>query len=427
MFKIADLQTCLKEQVGFRQTENPEYAYIDEALTVSSSGLYVNDFHPLLSNENLDSLAKDYKGFIYPVYTIVEPYKKGHRVNYAGNIYLSLQNNNLNHTPDVSPLWWTKIDPLSFMLEERRAAAIGKVISATMQQKKLAGTTKAIFENVRFFEGAGRFQNKEIKLGRFVFFEIKLKRQIGLTAVIDKIGLQLDTAQMLDIYLFHSSSLDPLKTFELNIDAPVSFSWKAISDCILSYLSDNHDAGGSFYLGYFEDDLTGQAIIKDGFDFSAKPCASCNSRNYAYYNIWNQFFEIHPGYVQAADLNGVQLWDIEKNRYVYSTNWGMNLNFSVKCDLTNIFCSQKEIFADAIYKQTAVDLLELIAYSVRNNAIAEKTRSLALFALDNRENGSVGARKELQNAINALSFDFSDLNSSCLPCNQSKGVRHTAI
>jgi hypothetical protein len=50
-----------------------------------------------------------------------------------------------------------------------------------------------------------------------------------------------------------------------------------------------------------------------------------------------------------------------------------------------------------------------------------------MYALETRPNGNPGLVRQLEKAIAALDFDLSDLNESCLPCNESKGPTYTTF
>ncbi len=205
----------------------------------------------------------------------------------------------------------------------------------------------------------------------------------------------------------------------------------------MKYLDDNYGVGGSFYIGYYENGLVGQAINK-GYDFATIPsCRQCNN-DYRYWSSWSNYCKIQPFEVQASDLAGIdpydptdpqpaKLWDITRNLYFLVKNYGLNLDLTLKCDVTDFLCREKSLFADCLAKQVAVDILNLIAYSTRNNVLAKQTRDLAIFELGNKENNTPGAAKRLEMSLKALSFDLSDLNEACLPLNMERGANWTTI
>lgn len=142
---------------------------------------------------------------------------------------------------------------------------------------------------------------------------------------------------------------------------------------------------------------------------------------------YNRHFTIKPFNVSNSELDGTNLWDIEKTRYENSNNYGLNFKFSAHCDITEVILQNADIWANAIATQRAVLLLEKIAFNVRDNGLSEKTKNLALMELKGKpEAGITGLYSVLKGEIKRLNFDLSDLNSVCFP-KKIKGARRTTI
>jgi hypothetical protein len=189
-------------------------------------------------------------------------------------------------------------------------------------------------ENAAFkcqpFEGVGRITDRITKTGRLVGYKITVMNP-DTVATLSHIGLQLDQAQNpVTIYLYHSSSNLPVQTFTLNHTKSIQFQWHQITSEILSFMSDTVNAGGSYSLVYYEDELTGSAIKKD-VSFSGKnTCGSCSEAvvNSSLYNKWSKFISIQPFSVSASDLprdgsNNIvhQMWDEEREIYQDDVTW----------------------------------------------------------------------------------------------------------
>lgn len=433
MYREKDFQACLQGLVGWRQNNNPDYPTLPPSLIASSSGLYFQDEQPLITLENIDQADKNYDQWNFVAYDATVIYQDGYQVRFTdGNVYESLQDGNLNQLPtQAASTWWIVVPLLAQRIQNLTSAAATKLLSRIFVEKKLNQVTKSIFENIQLFDGAGSLLNKEVKQSRFVGFEIFLKDNKDLITVIRRVGTQFSQLNPnFPLYVFHSSQAQPIYSFTLALTKTVSFEWTKIldpdnNDVMLKYLSDDYSPGGSFYIGYYEDDLLGQAINK-GYDFGVIPqCATCNN-NYKYWSSWSIYAEIQPLSVQNTDLparvDGVpQLWDINKNQYAYTKNFGLNLDLTVKCDVTDFLCRERTIFSDCLLKQVAVDVLNLIGYSTRNNTNAKMTKDLAIFELNNKDNYTPGATSRLEKSIKALSFDISDMNDACLPCDNKYG------
>lgn len=435
MYREKDFQDCLSGLVGWRQNTNPDYASLPDSLVASSSGLYFQDEHPLITIENIDQADRDYDKFNFPAYAVGTTYANLARIRFTdGKVYESLQAGNVGHDPtDVGSVWWILVDLSAQKIDQITRSAATKLLSRVFIDKKLNEITKSIFENIQLFDGAGSLLNKEVKQSRFVGFEIFLKDNKDILTVIRKLGTQFSQANPdFDLYIYHSSQSLPIYVIDVPLIKAVSFEWTKILDDAnnpiqLKYLSDDYGVGGSFYIGYYEDDLVGQAINK-GYDFASTPyCVSCNN-DFRYWSSWSKFVRIQPFTIQSSDLHVDRtLWDINRNQYAFSKNFGLNLDLTVKCDVTDFLCRERDIFADVLMKQVCVDVLNLIAYSVRNNVNAKITQDKAMYELNNKDNYTPGAVKRLENALKAVSFDISDMNDACLPCDQKYGSNWTNI
>ena len=137
--------------------------------------------------------------------------------------------------------------------------------------KKINESTKTFLDSVQVVDGAARLEDTVVTSSRFVGFKIDLKRANNVKAVINYIGLQFTEIQTgLNIYLYHSSQKAAVGTWSLTSAAANSFDWLSAAtptagsnDMHYVNYAANIDSGGSYYLGYFEDDITGSAIEKD--------------------------------------------------------------------------------------------------------------------------------------------------------------------
>lgn len=423
MVDISILKSEIFGLVGSRQTVASGYDLLPASLLESRSGQFVQSEHPILTVENLDQCARNYANEIYDDWDVATTYIKGDRVADGGTNYEYISDTPTagNLTSDVA--FWSPVSDFANYLIRRQEDAIQMVMQSVIREKKLKSLTKSIYENVLLYDGQGSLTNKEINQGKFVGFEITLKNHRSLITVINAIRTQLTGLVTFNIYLFHSSQPTALSTFQItNNQANGAVTTKLTASNIMRYLDDSYDIGGSFYLGYFQADLSGsgvQAINKD-VNLTKAPCGSCNKRNAYYYNSYSQFMSICAIEVPASALNGTNLFDIDQVGYSYDKTYGLNLNLTTRCDITDFVVQEEYLLSDAVAKQWAVLLLEDIAYNTRDNSISEKVRQSAVFELNNRERGSLPYK--LDKAIKAVDYDFSSLNDACLPCNDEFGI-----
>ena len=273
------------------------------------------------------------------------------------------------------------------------------------------------------FDGIARFSNTIVNESKFVAMKVKLKNSYGAKAKIDKLGFQFTAAQTnLPIYVFHTSQQDYVQKILVSTTKTNSMEWVVLSEPInLSYYGDN-DTGGFYYIGYYQDDILGQALKKD-FNWS-KFCAGCNGRSAI--KIWNtrlNFMEVVPMFVSQSNYTLQEMWDYEDDVESPNTNFGMNFTTTIECDLSEYFIEQKLLFADAIGKQVAVDILNDMKHSNRANRIAEVNRNMIIRDLEgDKETNEKGLALRLEDALKAIDFDFSKIDSPCLPDNKKYGV-----
>lgn len=437
MYRESDLQNCLYGLAGWRQNQNPDYEILPPSLIQSSTGLYFQDVHPLVDIENLDQALKNFAKWNYPAYTTGATYAQGDRTRYAGDEKVYEATVAVPVAPSVPDGNFVEVKLFSQKLEALTKAAINKVANKVFNQKKLRGVTKAIFENVLLYSGVGDLMNKEVKQGRFVGFKIKIKSQRDVALQISRISTQFSLANpSFRLFVFSLSNEEPIRVIEMNLGANVP-SWKVVDDFFFRWISGTTQPGDEIAIGYYENDLQGQAI-KKAYNFGAAPqCSTCNADHF-YYTNWSPWIDVMPFYVSAENLVGIlpdytdpdnpilpKLWDINVMQPVYSNTFGLNMDISVKCDLTDFLCGERSLFTDVIMKQVAVDAIGEIAFNTRNNTISKETIDHAHWVLQGDKDVS-GLRKELQDAIDGLDFDLSNLNSSCLPCNNGRGITYTS-
>lgn len=426
MYNIKAIQSGLFGLVGFRQNLNPDFDKLTAELLTSRSGLYFNDAHPLITVENIAaSIPFDVQQ--YGEWNEVENYSISDIVAEESKLYEAITLSN-NKKPSESADEWQETNALSIYLKQVAKIAAETVLADVFTQKKINYETKSVFEDLQLYEGTGNFNHKIIKNARFVGFDLTLKRMRDISVKINRVGLQLDTANPeLQLYLYHSSQPEPIKTITVAATRPGYFQWHNVSEVILNYVNETHNTGGSYILGYYEDDLSGSAIeLKN--DLNSVPCGGCSAYNLGAWDKWSKYVEIHPFSVSTTELNEERtLWDISQHNYNYATNFGINLSLTTSCDITDFVLRNESIFSAAIRNQVAVLLLQYIAFSTENRGVTERIRQLARYELDNKENNTPGLISKAEKALKALEFDLSDLSSVCLPCVKKTKVRHRSL
>lgn len=426
--------------VGWEQSYDPAKA-IDNYMTETESGLYFQGAHPLLTLDNMESIMPDDWGIQYPVWDALTQWKQNKVVQYGndtnGNkLFWKAKVDNVGEEPTEDSLFWSKYNILSDFLERMTRNGIATAIQTFTQIKQLDKETRNLLERRTFFDGAGRIRATLQNNHKLVGFEIVPVRAMGVTAKIEKIGLQMTGGTgVVRMYLFHSSQIDPIKTLDLNFTVTNGgFQWFPLTDCYLPYISDENNAGGSWFLCYNQDELpAGMEAINVSKDWSREPCGTCNIGSVEVWRELTKYLQVTPFMYHAPETFAEypELWDIAQTLYTRTQNYGLNCEITIGCDLTDFVISQRAIFQTVIQRQVAAIALRTLAMNpnVRvNRNQSNASRTDILYELDGNTSGvrPGGLGYDLKKAYEALRIDTQGLDRICLSCN-NRGVKYRTV
>ena len=448
MIRIKDLNEQLLHLVGWQQSYDTSEVKLSDNLTQSESGMYFQQVHPLLTLPNLMSIAPDFKNTNFTEHDANSSYKEGVVVTLEDKYYKSIKDVPVN-TEITNDEFWIETNLFSEWLEDKTKASIIKLINKFINMKLADKASKSLIENKTLFDGTGRLTNLATNRNRFVGFEVDTVRSKGVTVKINKIGLQFTKPGKYKIFIMHSSNDAPIYIMEFERTRKnASMEWfTPKEDILLPYESIYTDAGGSWYIGYFQSDLPedSQAVNRDR-DWSTGPCRACSRSEFIAWQAWSKFIEIHPFYLSEDDIQAVHfnddfnedfekqqihMWDPEIMNYTYDCNYGINLEVSAYCDLTDFIIKQRAMFHDVLAKQVAIDFLREFAYNpnVRTNRHSINASKLDILTeLDGDANSmrQSGLSYELDIALKALSISTQGLDRVCLPC-VNNGIKYRSI
>lgn len=440
MIRINEICEALKNVCGWEQSYDPAKA-IDDNLTQTESGLYFQGAHPLLTLDNMEAIMPDDWGIQYPVWDALTQWKQNKVVQYGndtnGNkLFWKAKADNVGEEPTEDSLSWSKYNILSDFLERMTRNGIATAIQTFTQIKQLDKETRNLLERRTFFDGAGRIRATLQNNHKLVGFEIVPVRAMGVTAKIEKIGLQMTGGTgVVRMYLFHSSQIDPIKTFDLNFTVTNGgFQWFPLTDCYLPYISDKNNAGGAWFLCYNQDELpAGMEAINVSKDWSREPCGTCNMGSVEVWRELTKYLQVTPFMYHAPETFAEypELWDIAQTLYTRTQNYGLNCEITIGCDLTDFVISQRAIFQTVIQRQVAAIALRTLAMNpnVRvNRNQSNASRTDILYELDGNTSGvrPGGLGYDLKKAYEALRIDTQGLDRICLSCN-NRGVKYRTV
>lgn len=410
--------------VGMRQNDNPDFPKLSQNLLHDGTNILIH--HPLINIENLDMTSRNYSK--YADYEALTSYNEGDVVQFNSLFYRSILGANTGNQPDLNPGFWEETNLLSLYIEDIYRDSFAEVAQQVFQRKKLHRNVKKLLSNQKLTSGSGGFNDTILNESSLVGIEFRLTRNQNVRAVIDRVGLQLSAAQAnpLTLYLYHSSQLEPIAQIAVNHVKTHSFQWH-VTNFVLNNMTDEHDTGGTFYLMYDQNDLTGQAIRKKQ-NFNKPPCQYCNKNETEYFNRYSKFLHVRTVEVKTADRNaenGLYLWDLDNTKYVSDNNFGINLEFTIQCDLTEFILRQKEVFVYGFRDMIVKKMLESMSLSTRKNSLETRVQELARAELQSQKIGGMGFIEKVDRHIKEIDFEISELDDMCMPCNRRGGISHS--
>lgn len=438
MIRLTEIQNALLPVVGWEQDYNPQ-TQIDAELCRSESGLTFQGAHPLVTLSNVRAIMPDDYLYSYPEWRAVIRYTTGDKVHYNGKVWIALADSQMAE-PGVDEYAWGAYDMTSDFLRKLTINGINTAVNTFIEEKQLRHETRSLLERRTFFDGAARLAATIEPTGKIVGFEIVPVRAMGVTTKIERIGLQMVGATgSVKIYIFHSSQVAPMQTVTLNYtNTSGGFQWFTPAEPIyLPYIAsgdgNGNDAGGAWFFCYNQNELPdGMQALNVSKDWSVEPCQTCLGGSIESWRQMTKYMQVSPFCIKApADFADYpEMFDIGKVGYTNTMNYGLNLEISVGCDLTDFIISQRSIFATVIQKQVAANVLRTIAMNpdvrVNRNQV-NVTRDQILYEIDGNPQGRAsGLGYELRQAYKALSLDTAGLDRICLQCN-NHGVAYRTV
>lgn len=373
MYNATTIKAQLSGLVGWRQNADAAGWQLT-ALTTSSSGLWFNGVHPMLSFDNLVSIAPRFQ--------------------------------------DIDPTQSAINTKFTAWLTQKTEDGIVKVVEDWLSDKLELLTAGALLENDDAFKATGNLAALQAKAGKLVGLEIIPVRSKNVINAITRIGIQFNTNQTVRVYLFKSGQVVEVSHQDIVYTGAGAVQWQTVSWELAGE--------GAYYIAYDEDAITGQAI-NGVYDFNYLSAGSLTAPS-------NRFAKVTAF---AADTTPAALWDLTGNQYSLDTNYGLNLTSSVRCDYTDFIAKQKEFFKTAVALRVGIDILREIAFNPEsrvNRNVENVTRGQILYEIDGDSQGrnDFSLMSQYKKALSSIRFDTTGIDPVCLPCRR-RGVRFATI
>ena len=283
MIDLQAIVLAMSDQVRFRQTSDPSKPQLSDDLTLPVTARPIS--HPILKNETLSAIVPSFDFYNYPAWAD-GAYAKKDAVLSGDSYYVAIEDIIAGEIPGESPKWLLRGSLDTFLKDKLEDATI-KAFTDIINLKKSNNVLREALGDVMLYDGAGSMSDLIINKGELVGLEIKLLEDAGLEVVIRMISMQLSGAETFNMYLWHSSQIDPVATVSINYTASYSVQWSDFDQSI-SYrnYAQNQD-NGTYFLGYYQADITQQAVRKR-INLGTLPCGTCSNYNRVAYKKYSQ-------------------------------------------------------------------------------------------------------------------------------------------
>lgn len=370
-FKSTLLIPEYKNLLGWRQYHNTSDIQIPTALTVTETGEYYQQKHEAITLANIQTTIPEDKD-------------------------------------------------LDVYLEEVVEESISEIFNDLIQYRQVKEYGKTLLDQVNLLNKYGSVNDKIVNMNRFVGFQIRPKALTGLTAIIEAIGLQFDGNANIKLYLFHSSKLEPLKEIDMTTNGR-GWDWTLTKEELSAFNGAEYQ-GGVFVLGYYQEDIALQgvsAINYTNFDWNRGECSSCNSTHYSVWQSIRKHFQVYPIYAPQGSFTKGEMFHLNEAMYDNTQSFGLNLKFSVKCDLTNFFIQNKFAFKNLLALKVSTKVLNMMKFSQRINYIEENLKMMIIRDVEGDvDTKLVNLPTQYHMELKAVSFNISGINKACLGCQE---------
>lgn len=331
MIRIDKIKAGLFGRVGFRQPDITKYAIVSNANIASASGLTFEDASNIVSVPN-----------------IVET-----QVN-----------------PDISTAG------INTLLERFQQSSILEVCNKVFSGKP------DFVNTVNPYPYAKSFKNTIGKGDKFVGIRYT-PTSFDMAFIISFAELAFNSTESFNLYVFNSNLSDPIETIEVTTSEGESK--VTLTDVLIA--NETTYKGGCFYVGYFEEDVVGEAYLREHLSSSIP--------------IRTPLLKIDTVSIehQSRKLDVM-------TESLHSDTFGLNFGVEVYYDYTDLILKNKAMFDRAIQYQCVIKVLDTIKNSTRSNLTERITKeiideaNLAIFG--NKEAGIKGATQLLDEEISHI-------------------------
>ena len=411
MYNIEILKTIVKSKIGWRQNDDVFNFALESSLTTGSDSAAYQDVHPLLTLDNIRSVAPSFLDR-YAQWDATQEYAVGMRVVFENKTYYAKETT-IGDEPKTSSSKWGLIDAFSEWLSIKTDASIAKVFRSIWVDGLAQETAHNILSNASFINTAGREKTNKQNESKQVGFGLAIKNR-GIAIKIDAINLHFSADTRVGLYLSNSGSNTSVLIGDFDCEANVEKWVTPENELKLAITDDKNDVGGDWFITYNQDDLeNGAEALNIALDSADVMCSK---------------------YVVVKALEAIQTDPIIiglRDHVESSNTFGLNCKYTVLCDSTEALGANIDSFIKLMGLQVAKDMLLEFAYNPNfniNRTQQNVTKMEILYELDgdSQSNKKSGLKYDLEKAYRAVSLDLSYLSPECFK-RRSKRIKMKSI
>jgi hypothetical protein len=405
MYDAAQIKAGFIDLIGWRPEFPGSPPQEPVGLLASTSGLYYNDQHPLLTYPNLRAIAPDFSLYAATAWGIGTTYATGDLVSHSSKTWRALQGST-GQTP-AAGVYWEEVHFFAEWLQEKTESGIIRAVEDWISSKFEQRTARTLLSSARLYPHQQAGRETDANEGRLAGIEIIPSSSDNMLIRVDQIGLTLSEAQTVTVKLFASNQAGPIETKALTYAEAYTEQWFTLDWDL--------PAGPAYYIAYSQAAISGASVN------GAQWWETQEMQNKSRYFFASPF---------TADADGSALWNARQNRYSASSNYGMNLRTTVRCDYTRFLLSQGDVLKGLIAKSVAMSLLREMAYNANvrvNRNESNMSTTQILYEIDGDSQGRPGGLKmQYEAELKAARFDRENIDSQCIPCRKS-GVKYRTV
>ena len=158
--------------------------------------------------------------------------------------------------------------PLDTFLRNMITESSVEMMNDLIQYRQVGEFGKTLLGETQVLNKYGFLNDKIPNQSRFVGWQIRTRTSEGLETIIHNIGLQFAGVENFDLYIFHSSLESPVATINVTTTGSAQWDWNA-SDVRLPAFTDTNKQGGVYVIGYYQDDITQEAINMTNWNWNS--------------------------------------------------------------------------------------------------------------------------------------------------------------